>query len=134
MLRKRAIVRGCADLGLAAVGMLPEVAGDGKQAADETAQKAHDEAKRGPTAPVRDNMRRPRAGSKWAQLVALLAREGGVTVDEMASALDWQEHTARGVLSGTLKKRFGLVIVSEMVEGRGRVYRTEDCPEVDADR
>jgi hypothetical protein len=51
----------------------------------------------------------------------------------MAAALDWQEHTARGVLLGTLKKRFGLVIVSEMVEGRGRVYRIEGAAERDAD-
>jgi hypothetical protein len=111
--------------GLAAVGMLPEVAGDRKQAAaDQSAQKAHDGAKRGPTAPVSQNQqRRPRSGSKLAMLVELLERNEGATVDEMASALDWLEHTARGVLSGTLKKRFGLVIVSEMVEGRGRVYR-----------
>jgi hypothetical protein len=116
--------------GLAAVGILPEGAGDRKQAEDETAQKAHDEAKRGPTAPVSQNQqRRPRAGSKLAMLITLLGRDEGATVEEMAASLGWQQHTVLGVLSGTLKKRFGLVIVSEKVEGRGRVYRIEGSPE-----
>jgi hypothetical protein len=112
--------------GLAAVGMLPEVAGDRKQAAEQSAQKAHDGAKRGPTAPASQNQhKRPRSGSKLAMLVELLERNEGVTVDEMAAALGWQQHTVRGVMSGALVKRFGLVIVSEVTEGRGRVYRAE---------
>jgi hypothetical protein len=110
--------------GLAAVGMLPEVAGDRKQAEDESAQKAHDEAKRGPTAPVSQNQqRRPRSGSKLAMLIALLEREGGATVEEMATATGWRQHTIRGVMSGALAKKFGLEISSEQGEGRGRVYR-----------
>jgi hypothetical protein len=32
-------------------------------------------------------------------------------------------HTVRGALAGALKKRLGLTVVSEKVEGRGRVYR-----------
>lgn len=45
--------------------------------------------------------------------VALLERKGGATISEMAAALYWQEHTVRGVMSGALTKKFGLVIVSE---------------------
>jgi hypothetical protein len=121
--------------GIAAVGMLPEVAGDRKQAADEAAQKAHDGAKRGPTAPVSQNrQRRPRAGSKLAMLVELLERKEGVTVEEAAAALGWQQHTVRGVMSGASVKRFGLQIVSEPIEGRGRVYRAEGDPAPDADK
>ena len=30
---------------------------------------------------------------------------------------------AGGVMSGTLKKKLGIVIASEKVEGRGRIYR-----------
>jgi hypothetical protein len=118
--------------GLAAVEMLPEVAGDGKQAADDAAQKAHDEAECGPTAPVSENEpRMPRAGTKLAMLVGLLARTEGATVDEMAVATGWQQHTIRGVMSGALAKRFALVIVSKVVEGRGRVYRTAGAAEAD---
>jgi hypothetical protein len=120
--------------GLAAVGMLGEVAGDRKQAADQSAQKAHDEAKRGPTAPVSQNQqRRPRAGSKLAALVGLLGREEGATVEEMAAATGWQQHTVRGVMSGALAKRFGLEIGSVKVEGRGRVYRIKGATEACAD-
>ncbi|MBN9074921.1 MAG: hypothetical protein BGN87_23225 [Rhizobiales bacterium 65-79] len=112
--------------GLAAVGMLPEIADDRKQTADQSAQKAHDGAKRGPTAPVSENQRRtPRAGSKLAMLVELLERDEGATVEEAAAALGWRPHTVRGVMSGALVKRFGLRIVSEPIEGRGRVYRAE---------
>jgi hypothetical protein len=119
--------------GLAAVGMLGEVTGDRKQAADQSAQKAHDGAKRGPTAAVSQNQqRRPRPGSKLAMLVGLLERDEGATVDEMATALDWQQHTIRGVISGALVKRFGLVVVSVLAEGRGRVYRIRDAAEGNA--
>jgi hypothetical protein len=120
--------------GLAAVGMLPEIAGDRKQAADQSAQKAHDGAKRGPTAPTSENQqRRPRAGSKLAMLVELLERNEGATIEEMVAVLKWQQHTVRGVMSGALVKRFGLVIVSEKVEGRGRVYRIKGGTEACAD-
>jgi hypothetical protein len=119
--------------GLAAVGMLPEIADDRKQAADQSAQKAHDGTKRGPTAPVSQNQqRRPRAGTKLATLIALLERDAGATVEEAAVAVGWQQHTVRGVMSGTLVKRFGLVIVSALTEGRGRVYRIEGATEQNA--
>jgi hypothetical protein len=52
-------------------------------------------------------------------LVELLGREGGVTIEEMAVVLGWQEHTVRGVMSGALAKKFGLRIASEKVEGEG---------------
>jgi hypothetical protein len=115
--------------------MLPEVASDRKQAGDESAQKASDGVERGPTAPVSQNQqRRPRAGTKLAQLVALLEREGGTTIEEAAATLEWAQHTVRGVMSGALAKRFGLRIVSEPIEGRGRVYRAEGDPAADADK
>ena len=34
----------------------------------------------------------------------------------------WQPHTVRGIVSGTLKKKLGLTVVSAKEE-RGRVYR-----------
>ncbi len=63
-----------------------------------------------------------------AMLVALLGRAEGATVAEMAASTGWQAHTARGVMSGALVKKFGLRVESEKVEGRGRVYRSvRDC-------
>lgn len=73
-----------------------------------------------------ETTRMPRAGSKLAMLVALLGRDEGATVAEMAAATGWEAHTIRGTMSGALVKKFQLAIVSEEVEGRGRVYRIKD--------
>ena len=60
--------------------------------------------------------------SKQDEVIAMLRRPEGATVDEVANATGWQRHTVRGVFSGTLKKKLGLKIASAKEE-RGRVYR-----------
>lgn len=64
-----------------------------------------------------------RADSKQAKLIAMLKTPKGATIDEIVKALDWQPHTVRGAIAGALKKKLGLNVTSEKVEGRGRVYR-----------
>lgn len=44
-------------------------------------------------------------------------------IADLMKATDWQAHSVRGAISGTLKKKLGLDVTSEKVEGRGRVYR-----------
>lgn len=66
---------------------------------------------------------RRRSGTKQEALIAMLRAEGGATIDEIVAALEWQPHTARGAMSGALKKKLGLTITSEKVEDRGRVYK-----------
>jgi hypothetical protein len=60
--------------------------------------------------------------SKQEEVIAMLRRPEGVTVDEVASVTGWQRHPVRGVFSGTLKKKLGLTLASAE-EKRGRVYR-----------
>jgi hypothetical protein len=60
--------------------------------------------------------------SKQTEVMAMLRRPEGATVDEVASAMGWQRHTVRGLFSGTLKKKLGLTLASTQEE-RGRVYR-----------
>jgi hypothetical protein len=60
--------------------------------------------------------------SKQDEVIAMLRRPEGATVDDVAGATGWQRHTVRGVFSGTLKKKLGLTIASAKEE-RGRVYR-----------
>jgi type VI protein secretion system component VasF len=60
--------------------------------------------------------------SKQEEVIAMLRRAEGATVDEVVSATGWQRHTVRGVFSGTLKKKLGLTLAS-VKEERGRVYR-----------
>ena len=64
-----------------------------------------------------------RAGTKQAQLVAMLEAPEGASTEEIVAAFGWQPHTVRGAIAGALKKRLGLQIGSEAIEGRGRVYR-----------
>src|SRR5262249_18873464 len=65
------------------------------------------------------NVRRP---SKQDEVIAMLRRAEGATIDEVARAMGWQRHTVRGVFSGTLKKKLGFTLASAKEE-RGRVYR-----------
>jgi hypothetical protein len=67
--------------------------------------------------------RRTRENTKQAQLIGML--EKGATVEEIVTATGWQKHTVRGAFAGALKKKLGLTITSEKVEGRGRVYRIQ---------
>jgi hypothetical protein len=60
--------------------------------------------------------------SKQDDVIAMLRRPEGATVDEVATVTGWQRHTVRGVFSGTLKKKLGLTLTSAKEE-RGRVYR-----------
>ena len=63
--------------------------------------------------------------SEQDEVIAMLRRPEGATVDEVASATGWQRHTVRGVFSGTLKKKLGLALASAKEE-RGRVYRVAE--------
>jgi hypothetical protein len=64
----------------------------------------------------------PARASKRNDVIALLRRPEGATVDEVRAATGWQPHTVRGVFSGALKKKLGLDVVAAKEE-RGRVYR-----------
>ena len=55
----------------------------------------------------------------------MLGHAEGATIDEIVAATGWQPHTVRGAFAGALKKRLGLSVASEKVEGRGRVYRVD---------
>ncbi|OUS07868.1 hypothetical protein A9Q96_04835 [Rhodobacterales bacterium 52_120_T64] len=72
---------------------------------------------------VEDKPAKPRGGTKQTQLIDLIETPTGASLDEIVAATGWQAHTVRGAISGTLKKKLGLVVVSEKVDGRGRVYR-----------
>ncbi len=64
-----------------------------------------------------------RAGTKQAQIIALLQRPEGASIAEIVKATTWQAHTARAAISGVLKKKLGLQIATEKIDGRGTVYR-----------
>ncbi len=53
----------------------------------------------------------PRENSKQAQVIAMLQRPEGATIEQITEATDWNSNTARGVMAGALKKRLGLNVV-----------------------
>ena len=64
-----------------------------------------------------------RAGTKQAQIIALLQRPEGASIGEIVEATGWQAHSIRGMISGALKKKLGLPVTSVKELGRGSVYR-----------
>ncbi|MCE8523573.1 DUF3489 domain-containing protein [Ruegeria pomeroyi] len=103
------------ETGLAAIGIEPVVAGVVARA-----RKATVETGTMSEVPCRP---KSRAGTKQAQVIALLQRPEGATIAEIAEVTEWLPHTIRGAISGALKKKRGLPITAEKVEGRGPVYR-----------
>ncbi len=81
-----------------------------KAAAKPTAKAA--EGKPGRPAAVRD-------GSKKAEILGMLQREGGATLAQIMKATGWQAHSVRGFISGALGKKMGLTVRREDGE---RVY------------
>ena len=75
---------------------------------------------------------RPRLGSKLEQVIKLLTRKKGATIAQIMEQTGWQRHTVRGIISGNLKKRLGLNIISEKPEGQARIYRITEPEEVKA--
>ena len=66
-----------------------------------------------------------RAGTKQAILIDMLQRPDGGTMAEIMAATGWLAHTARGAMSGALRKKLGFVVKSAKEVGRGRVYRID---------
>src|SRR5437870_26456 len=64
----------------------------------------------------------PARASKQTEVIALLRRPEGATIDEVRAVTGWQPHTVRGMFSGALKKKLGLTVIPTKEE-RGRVYR-----------
>ena len=67
---------------------------------------------------------RTRDNSKQAQVIAMLKRPEGATIAQICEVTGWQAHTVRGTFAGAFKKKLGLTITSDKVEGGERVYRT----------
>ncbi|MFJ1292547.1 DUF3489 domain-containing protein [Paracoccus yeei] len=113
------------DAGLAAIGIEPEGSDSAPTGADAApnAEPAPNTATEPDSAP---KTRTPREGTKQATLIAMLRAPGGATLDEIVAATGWLSHTARGAMSGALKKKLGLTITSDKVDGRGRVYAIRD--------
>jgi hypothetical protein len=65
----------------------------------------------------------PREFSKKAIVLELIRRADGASLKEIADATDWQNHSIRGFISGSLGKKMGLNIESFKRADGERAYR-----------
>ena len=58
-------------------------------------------------------------------VLKLLSRRNCVTIPEMMEATGWQQHSVRGFLAGTVKKKLGFTLTSSKSEGELRRYKID---------
>ena len=63
--------------------------------------------------------------TKNAQILQLLNRPNGASIEEMIQATGWQQHSVRGFLAGTVKKKLGFTLTSSKSEAELRRYKID---------
>ena len=67
----------------------------------------------------------PPEGSKKQIVIEMMRCNDGATLAEIMAKTDWQAHTVRGFVSGTLMKKMKLPVSSTKNEAGERVYKIE---------
>ena len=63
--------------------------------------------------------------AKQERVLTLLSQPEGASIEEMMQATDWQQHSVRGFLAGTVKRKLGFSLTSLKPNGGVRRYRIE---------
>jgi len=87
-----------------------------------TVAPAEPKTERAPRAAAKaDTLRKPRQGTKQQAVIEMMRRPEGASGAPIMNFAGWS--IVRGFIAGTLKKKLGLPVTTEKVEGRGTVYR-----------
>jgi hypothetical protein len=111
--------------GLRAIGADEEAGADGADSAKPKRRSNATSSAKPPRQPVEARAIEQRPAmpkGKLGTVVALLGGRTGASIEELGQATGWQAHSVRGAISGALKKKYGLAILSEKVDGTRR-YR-----------
>ena len=85
--------------GSAAIGLAEDGAGDEEAAPQPKTRRKLSE---------HEASREPRAGSKQAQIIALMQRKSGASLAAMVEATGWLPHTTRAALTGLRQKGYAI--------------------------
>ena len=97
--------------------------GGSKKIAASTKPTKTSAASRGDRTPTKTSKAKLPRTTKAAAVLTLLRGKQGASIKEMTKATGWQTHSVRGFLSGTVKKRMGLPLDSEVDKSGIRRYR-----------
>lgn len=72
--------------------------------------------------PPRSKLSKAAPQSKQEQVIQMLRRGSGVTIEEIIAETGWQPHSVRGFFSGLVKKKLKLPLTSEVGKDGVRLY------------
>lgn len=72
-----------------------------------------------------DDVLQSKQMTKHDRVLTLLDHREGATIPELMKATGWQQHSVRGFLAGTVKKKLGFTLTSKKADGELRRYHID---------